>query len=136
MAVVVGGLILVVLIAYGLYRIGANPHPETADATTGAAPPVMPITGTPITASAPMVLSPQARIAAERYRCVCGCNDPLAECTCTRRPGSIEMKEHLQDLVNRELTMTQIDEEMVSTYGDQVLLSNPPAGEDVPDPSP
>jgi cytochrome c-type biogenesis protein CcmH/NrfF len=46
------------------------------------------------------------------------------------------MKEHLMDLVERGLTMTQVDEGMVAKYGDQVLLSNPPAAGDAPDPSP
>ena len=131
-----GGVILIALVAYGLYRMGAAPPEVATDPSVDAAAPVTPFTGTPITASAPMALAPQTRVAAERYRCVCGCNDRLGDCTCTRTPGSIDMKKHLQDLVERGLTITQVDEGMVAKYGDQVLLSNPPAGGDAPDPSP
>ncbi|MCZ6695780.1 MAG: hypothetical protein O7A63_04485 [Acidobacteria bacterium] len=134
--VVVGGVILIALVAYGLYRMGAAPSEGAIDLPVEVAVPVTPFTGIPITASAPAALSPQARVAVERYRCVCGCDDRLGECTCKQTPGSIDMKEHLQDLVNRGLTMTQIDEGMVAQYGDQALLSNPPTVGDAPDPAP
>ncbi len=133
---VIGGAILIVLVAYGLYRMGGAPAEVATDSSVDSAPPVTLATGTPIRASAPVALSPRARMAAERYRCICGCNDTLGECTCTRTPGSIDMNEHLMDLVDRGLTMTQVDEGMVAKYGDQVLLSNPPAAGDAPDPSP
>ncbi len=133
---VVGGAILIALVAYGLYRMAGAPAEVETDASVDAAAAVTPFTGTPIQASAPIALSPKARIAAERYRCICGCNDTLGECTCTRTPGSIDMKEHLVELVDRGLTMTQVDEGMVAKYGDQVLLSNPPAAGDAPEPSP
>ena len=133
---VVGGAILIALVAYGLYRMGGAPAGVATDSALDAAAPATPLTGTPIQASDPIALSPQARMAAERYRCICGCNDVLGECTCTRTPGSVDMKEYLVELVDRGLTMTQVDAGMVAKYGDQVLLSNPPATGDLPDPSP
>lgn len=83
------------------------------------------VIGTPITAQAPPRLSPEASILAERYRCVCGCNDPLGLCTCTLARGSVEMKATLEDLAGKHLLPAEIDRAMTEKYGAAVLLSNP-----------
>ena len=67
-------------------------------------------------------LSPETKIAASRFRCVCGCPDDLLACACQKDPGGIIMKNHLQDLVDQGLTNEEIDREMVKAYGEEVLL--------------
>jgi hypothetical protein len=94
-----------------------------------------PAAGAAVAAIVPFHLSPEASIVAERYRCVCGCADPLNVCTCDMTPGSNEMKRALQQLVDRKMTPEEIDRAMVETYGPVVLLSNP-APPAVPHPSP
>ena len=73
-------------------------------------------------------LSPETRIAAERYRCICGCPDTLSACTCTKDPGGITMKNHLQGLVDRGLSTGELDQEMLKKYGEEVLLFLAPGG--------
>lgn len=68
-----------------------------------------------------VVLSPAARMQAEKFLCVCGCGLILAECTCTETPGSVDMKQHLQTLVDEGLTPAEIEREMTGLYGAQVL---------------
>jgi cytochrome c-type biogenesis protein CcmH/NrfF len=110
-----------------LYRKGAtNPAPEAApEAEPGAGEGAEPGPGTAITAAS-VALSPEAQIATERYRCVCSCNDPLSVCTCVQKPGSIDMKEYVQELVDQKKTPAEIDRAMVERYGEGVLLSQPP----------
>src|SRR5207247_11207564 len=123
------------LVAFALYRKGhpTGPTPETAPAgetakqETGEAPPP----GTPITATLPVRLSPEATIIAERYRCVCSCNDPLNVCTCTKTPGSRDMRQYVQELVNQKKTGKEIDAAMAARYGPGVLI-----GAATPTPSP
>ncbi len=67
-------------------------------------------------------LSPETKIAASRFRCVCGCPDDLLACACQKDPGGITMKNHLQDLVDQGMTNKQIDGEMVKAYGEEVML--------------
>ena len=76
-------------------------------------------------AAATVKLTPEAQIATERYRCVCGCNDALSVCTCTQTPGSIDMKEYVQEQVNLGKSPAEIDQAMVEKYGAGSLLSNP-----------
>jgi cytochrome c-type biogenesis protein CcmH/NrfF len=123
-AVVVGGVILIALIAFAFYRRNTATAPTRAPEPAAGAPEVP--AGTPVTAVS-VHLSPEAAIATERYRCVCSCNDPLSVCTCTQTPGSIDMKQTVQDLVDRKKTPAEMDAAMVAKYGDAVLLSNPPA---------
>ena len=131
LAALVGGLILLGLVSYGVYRMrsapapspdpGASvPGPEDVGASTDSSD------GSVISAVAPVRLSPEARVAVERYRCVCGCNDPLSECTCTQTPGSVDMKEHLQNLVDEGRSIQEVDQGMIDRYGEQVMRSNPP----------
>lgn len=68
-----------------------------------------------------VALSPAARVQAEKFKCVCGCELSLAECTCTKTPGSIDMKEHLRSLVNAKLTPAEIERGMVEKYGPEAL---------------
>ncbi len=77
-------------------------------------------------ATLPDALSPEARIISERYRCICGCDDPLSTCTCTNTPGSRDMKAHLQELVASGKSSRDIDQGMIDKYGAQVLLSESP----------
>ncbi|MBI1949790.1 MAG: cytochrome c-type biogenesis protein CcmH [Acidobacteria bacterium] len=129
---VAGAVILIGLVSFALYRRShpAASSPEPAPAAGGPAPAqeqATPIAGTPIAAPVPVRLSPEASIVAERYRCICSCNDPLNVCTCTRTPGSRDMKMYVQELVNQKKSGMQIDEAMLARYGPAVLLSNPPA---------
>ncbi len=132
LAIVAGGVILIGLVAFAVYRMN-NPAVPAAPAALAAAggEETPALGGTPIAAVVPYHLSPEASIVAERYRCVCGCNDPLSVCTCTKTPGSNDMKRHLQGLVDERKAPPEIDAGMVAKYGDLVLLSNP-----VPKPSP
>jgi cytochrome c-type biogenesis protein CcmH/NrfF len=75
-----------------------------------------------ITASAEDVaLSPQARLLAERFQCVCGCGDILSTCSCLQTPGSRDMKRLLQRLVDEGKSPTEIKTEMVAVYGQAAL---------------
>jgi cytochrome c-type biogenesis protein CcmH/NrfF len=124
LAVVAGVIVLIGLVAFAIFRqrqhAPSGAAAEDAAAAGGAGEPG----GTAITA-ATITLTPEARIAAERYRCVCGCNDPLNVCTCTRTPGSIDMKKAVQELVDQKKMPAEIDQAMVARYGEAVLLSNP-----------
>jgi hypothetical protein len=124
LAVVIGGIVLIGVIGYAFYRknaaTAAAPAAPEAPAAAGAEG------GVPITAVS-VDLSPEASIATERYRCVCSCNDPLSVCTCTQTPGSIDMKQYVQELVAAGRTPAEMDAAMVARYGAAVLLSNPPA---------
>ncbi len=120
LVLVAAGVILVGLVAYALSRRPAAL--PAAAAPAGEATP--PLAGTTITAVAPFHLSPEASIVAERYRCVCGCGDLLNVCTCSKTPGSNDMKRALQDLVNQKRGPEEIDRAMVEKFGPQVLLAN------------
>lgn len=127
---VAGAVILIGLVAFALYRRShrdAPPRePEAASAQAQAPDQGTPAAGTPITAALPVRLTPEASIVAERYRCICSCNDPLNVCTCTKTPGSRDMKTYVQELVNQRKSGKQVDEAMVARYGAGVLISNPP----------
>jgi len=126
LAALAGFVVLIGLVAFALYRRGhpTAPTPETAPAgetakeETGAVPPP----GTPITAMVPVRLTPEATIVAERYRCVCSCNDPLNVCTCTKTPGSRDMRSYVQELVNQKKSGHEIDLAMLARYGPNVLM--------------
>jgi len=68
-----------------------------------------------------LVLSPKARLLAERFKCVCGCNDTLSICTCSKTPGSRDMKLYLQQLVDEGKSPAEIQSAMVERYGSDVL---------------
>lgn len=132
---VAGAVILIGLVSFALYRRSHSaPQPaetvpqegESAAQDPGAAPSGTPVAGTPIAAPLPVRLTPEASIVAERYRCICSCNDPLNVCTCTRTPGSRDMKTYVQELVNQKKSGKEIDQAMIARYGAGVLLSNPP----------
>jgi hypothetical protein len=131
---VAGAVIVIGLVSFALYRRShqapqvAEPVQagggEAAGQDAGAAG--TPVAGTPIAAPLPIRLSPEASIAAERYRCICSCNDPLNVCTCTRTPGSRDMKTYVQELVNQKKSGKEIDAAMIARYGAGVLQSNAP----------
>lgn len=131
---VAGAVIVIGLVSFALYRRShqapqvAEPVQagggEAAGQDAGAAG--TPVAGTPIAAPIPIRLSPEASIAAERYRCICSCNDPLNVCTCTRTPGSRDMKTYVQELVNQKKSGKEIDAAMIARYGAGVLQSNAP----------
>ena len=115
------------IVAFALY---GKMRGATAGQTEVASP-VAALTGGPGAGSAlietPLLpvqldLSPETRIAAERYRCICGCPDTLSACRCTKDPGGITMKNHLQGLVDRGLSTEELDQEMVKKYGEEVIL--------------
>ncbi len=127
LAALAGFVVLIGLAAFALYRRGhpAAPAPETAPAGEAAKqqPGPAQAPGTPITATVPVRLSPEATIIAERYRCVCSCNDPLNVCTCTKTPGSHDMRSYVQELVNQKKTGHEIDLAMLARYGPTVLMT-------------
>ena len=128
LVVVAGAVVLIGLVAFALYR---NSHPGAPAAPPGpAATPAPaagtenPAQGTPIAAPLPVRLTPEASILAERYRCVCSCNDPLNVCTCTKTPGSRDMRLYVQELVDKKKTGAEIDAAMVGRYGPAVLIAS------------
>jgi hypothetical protein len=137
LVVVAGAVVLIGLVAFALYRKshpatpGAAPEPSATPAP--AAGTENPAQGTPIAAPLPVRLSPEASIIAERYRCVCSCNDLLNVCTCSKTPGSRDMRLYVQELVNAKKTGQEIDAAMVSRYGSGVLIAAAPPA---PSPSP
>ncbi len=138
---------LILLASFAFYSGGSGsatppPDPTQADpappaVSRGAAevadlPPVPPPdltqsipevgAGTTITAVASdIALSPQARLLAERFQCVCGCGDILSTCSCEKIPGSRDMKALLQKLVDEGRTPGEIRDEMIATYGPSVI---------------
>ncbi len=125
LVVVAGAVILLGLVAFALYR-RSHPAVPTAPPAAAATPAPAgaaegPGQGTPITAPLPVRLTPEASIIAERYRCVCSCNDPLNVCTCTKTPGSHDMRQYVQELVNQKKTGKEIDAAMIARYGSGVL---------------
>jgi len=69
----------------------------------------------------PIDLTPPARLLAEGFKCVCGCDDILAECTCDKTPGSHDMKQYLQQLVDEGKPPAEVRKAMVEKYGQAVL---------------
>jgi hypothetical protein len=136
LALVAGAVILIGLVAFALYRrshtVATPPAPTPAAPAPGGAP-AEPMQGTAITATLPVRLTPEATIIAERYRCVCSCNDLLNVCTCTKTPGSRDMRQYVQELVNQKKTGKEIDEAMVARYGPGVLVA---ASSPSPSPTP
>jgi len=130
LAVVAGAVILIGLVAFAFYRRGHPAVPPPVPAA-GAAPSPgaesVPQQGTPIAAQLPVHLTPEASIIAERYRCVCSCNDPLNVCTCSKTPGSRDMREYVQELVNQKKSGKEIDAAMAARYGPGVLIGPAPA---------
>lgn len=66
-------------------------------------------------------LSPAAKMQAEKFDCICGCNLRLSKCFCEKTPGSIDMKQHLQKLVDSGLSPKEIEEGMIAKYGEAVI---------------
>ena len=140
MAAVAGAIVLVGLVAFALYRRHVTmPEASTgetavpvADAAAPGAEPAGPSPGVPIKATLPIRLTPEASILAERYRCVCGCNDTLSVCTCRNPSGSEEMKTYLQGLAGKKLSPEQADEAMAARFGAPALLSNPAPPQTLP----
>ena len=125
-AALAGAVVLVGLVGFALYRRSTTSAPGTAGTPAGTetgAP--EDITGTPIVAQTPFRLSPEASILAERYRCICGCNDNLSVCTCRNTNGSEDMKRHLQGLANEGKTPDEADAAMEAKFGPACLLKNP-----------
>lgn len=58
---------------------------------------------------------------AERYMCVCGCGDILSVCSCLKTPGSRDMKQLLQRLVDEGKSPSEIKNEMVAVYGQAAI---------------
>ena len=119
--------LLVAVVAVAVVALGLLQKSSPGEA---AAPvPKSPAIGTTVVeqVSVPVLgdLSPETRVAAERFRCICGCPDILSACLCTKNPGGITMKNTLQALVDRGLTGDDLDRTMVEKYGPEVLLFAP-----------
>ena len=142
LVIVAGAVVLIGLVAFALYRNG-HPAPPGAPAVPAVTPAPSPAgdntaPGTPISAPVPVRLSPEASIIAERYRCVCSCNDPLNVCTCTKTPGSHDMRQYVQELVDQKKSGAEVDAAMIVRYGANVLIpaaSPPPAATPTPAPA-
>jgi Cytochrome C biogenesis protein len=134
-AVLAGAVVLIGIVAFALYRRNhAGPTEPAAQAGAPAAQPAdapAPEQGTAIAAQVPVHLTPEASIIVERYRCVCSCNDPLSVCTCSKTPGSRDMKQYVQELVNQKKSGKEIDAAMAARYGPSVLI-----GASAPAPTP
>jgi cytochrome c-type biogenesis protein CcmH/NrfF len=128
--VALAALLFLVSIAWLSSRPGAG-SPSTSQAPPAATvpqkgltedlPPIAP-RGSEVEATLEnVVLTPQARLMAERFMCVCGCKDILSTCTCKKTPGSIDMKRYLQELVSGGKTPAEIETAMVARYGEKVL---------------
>ncbi len=113
---------LVALAGVGIYS--ARRAPPGAAIVTAApdAPAAGADGGASVTATiADVILSPQARIIAEGLKCVCGCDDVLADCVCEETPGSRDMKQYVQQLVNEGKSAAQVRDAMVARYGAAAL---------------
>ena len=139
MAALAGAVVLVSLVGFALYRRHATATggaespgasasaPETTGTSAEEVPP-----GSVITATAPIRLTPEASILAERYRCVCGCNDTLSVCTCKNPSGSEDMKKFLQAQADERKPPEAIDRAMSEKFGPASLLSNPAPPQTLP----
>jgi hypothetical protein len=123
---VAGAVVLIGLVAFALYRNSLPGAPSAPPASSPTPAPgggtQSPAQGTPITAPLPVRLTPEASIIAERYRCVCSCNDPLNVCTCSKTPGSRDMRLYVQQLVDKKMSGPEIDKAMIDRYGAGVLI--------------
>jgi len=131
-AALAGAVVLIGLVGFALYRRGTTTSPTappTAAAESGEAAGAE---GTPIVAKPPFRLSPEAAILAERYRCICGCNDNLSVCTCKNPNGSEDMKRHLQGLADAGKTPEEADAAMEEKFGAASLLRNPAPPQTLP----
>ena len=132
-AALAGAVVLVGLVGFALYRRGTATAPVPATAAPAAEGQASTETGgTAIVAQAPIRLSPEASILAERYRCICGCNDNLAVCTCKNDNGSEVMKKHLQSLADEGKTPEEADAAMEAKFGAACLLKNPAPPQTLP----
>jgi hypothetical protein len=78
---------------------------------------------------APVKLSPEAALVADRFNCLCGdCQDTLGKCTCTRDRGSNDMKTALNRIVAEKKTLAEIEAAMVAKFGSGVLATSASPG--------
>ena len=132
-AALAGAVVLVGLVGFALYRRGTATVPAPASETPAAEDQASTETGgATIAAQAPIRLSPEASILAERYRCICGCNDNLAVCTCKTYNGSEVMKKHLQTLADEGKSPEEADAAMEAKFGAACLLRNPAPPQTLP----
>ena len=116
-AAVAGLVLLVGIVGFALVRRQSpqSPGPQAEAKPSAAADTTL------IKAEIPALLSPEARIMTERYRCVCGCGDRLSVCTCQNIPGSRDMKAYVEEMVSAGRSIRDIDQAMIERYGEQVL---------------
>ncbi|HYV18508.1 MAG TPA: cytochrome c-type biogenesis protein CcmH [Verrucomicrobiae bacterium] len=134
-AALAGAVVLIGLVGFALYRRSTTSTPVSAETPATEASGSAPATdehGTPIIAKAPPRLSPEAAILAERYRCICGCNDNLSVCTCKNPNGSEDMKRAVQDLAAQGKTPEEADVAMEEKFGAACLLKNPAPPQTLP----
>lgn len=135
---VLAGVVVAVLAFTGFQHMQAGEAPATAasagpESASGTEPPTGAVQHS-VTSPVLREISPETRVVAERFRCVCGCPDVISVCRCSQDPGGITMMNYLQGLVDRGLSVEEIDRAMVDRYGEEVLLfvpgqgTAPPAG--------
>ena len=74
-------------------------------------------------------LNPEAQALAKEFMCVCGCGDILAICQCTKNPGSVVMKQFLQEQVDEGKTPDEVREAMIARFGPGVIPSDDASGD-------
>ena len=126
----VAGIVVLALAGWYAHGLSGRRAAESragsaAEANRGAAPsgkvaPASPAGEVEVSIS-DVILSAPAKIQAEKFKCVCGCNMTLAECNCQKTPGGLEMKQFLQSLVDRGLSPADIERAMVEKYGPAVI---------------
>lgn len=133
-AALAGAVVLIGLVGFALYRRGTTSSPVDTNtpAATAESGEATDAQGTPIVAKAPMKLTPEAAILAERYRCICGCNDNLSVCTCRNPNGSEDMKKQVQELADAGKSPEEADAAMESKFGAACLLKNPAPPQTLP----
>ena len=125
----------VLVIALAVAAAGLLLLRQRGSAPGAAVSSASPDAGTPAglnAVAAPVKLSPEATLVADRFKCLCGdCQDTLGKCTCTRDKGSNDMKTALNRNVVEKKTLAEIEAAMVEKFGPKVL-----AVEAAPAPSP
>lgn len=71
-------------------------------------------------------LSAQAEEIIRELNCVCGCKMELSPCVCEDVRGSKEIKQFVQELINRGLSKSKVIEQAVEKYSKDILIKKSP----------
>ena len=67
-------------------------------------------------------LSVQVEEIIRELNCVCGCKMELFPCACEDARGSKEIKQFVQELINRGLSKSKVIEQVVEKYSRDILM--------------